>query len=157
MGKIVQYGISYSGVSARNYVDIADTLYAGESILTIRSASIKSDSTISLFTSIYGVNPSSVVTGNNYITMEFAVQSTDLQVKVRIWDENTGGAIYDDGNDIYYPIGSPSQGNKLYKEADVSAIASALGKLNDPPKIVHHSTNIPQVKTLSVLETVSDK
>ena len=42
----------------------------------------------------------------------------------------SGGSstTYEDGNDIYYPIGSPSQDDKLYKEADVSAIAYALGR-----------------------------
>lgn len=128
MGKIVQKSISYSGVSARNYVDIVDTLYAGESSLTIHSATIKSSSTISLFTDLYGWNPSSVSIGNSYITLTFPTKAENHRVKVRVWDEHTGGAIYEDGNDIYYPISDPSQENKLYKEADVSAIAYALGQ-----------------------------
>ena len=128
MGKIVQNSISYSGVSARNYVDIVDTLYAGETSVTIRSASLNVDSTVTIFTDRYGWNPTSVSIGNNYITLNLPAMSENHNVKVRIWDESAGGQIYDDGNNIYYPVGSPSQGNKLYKEADVSNIAYALGR-----------------------------
>ena len=38
------------------------------------------------------------------------------------------GESYPDGNDIVYPVGSPSLDNKLYVEKDVSDIAYALGK-----------------------------
>lgn len=37
-----------------------------------------------------------------------------------------GGAYAPDGNDIAYPVALPSQDNKLYKEADISAIATAI-------------------------------
>lgn len=40
------------------------------------------------------------------------------------------GIVYEnaDGNEIIYPIENPSEMSKLYKEADISAIAYALGK-----------------------------
>lgn len=38
------------------------------------------------------------------------------------------GESYPDGNDIVYPVGSPSLDNKLYVEKDISDIAYALGK-----------------------------
>ena len=41
---------------------------------------------------------------------------------------NKKGSSAEDGNDIYYPVVSPSASNKLYKESDVSAIATAIGK-----------------------------
>jgi len=44
------------------------------------------------------------------------------------WVPAEGGKIYADGNDIVYPVGSPSNDNKLYVERDVSNIANALGK-----------------------------
>lgn len=44
------------------------------------------------------------------------------------WVPAEGGKIYADGNEIVYPIGSPSEDNKLYVEKDISAIANALGK-----------------------------
>lgn len=42
------------------------------------------------------------------------------------WYRAGGGGI-DDGNDISYPIALPSQENKGYKEASISAIANAIG------------------------------
>lgn len=35
---------------------------------------------------------------------------------------------FPDGNDIVYPIAGPSEGNKLYIEKDINAIAVALGE-----------------------------
>jgi len=37
-----------------------------------------------------------------------------------------GGASLDDGNDVEYPVPLPSQDNKAYKEASISAISSAI-------------------------------
>jgi len=42
------------------------------------------------------------------------------------WYRAGGGSI-DDGNSISYPIALPSQDNKGYKEASISAIAEAIG------------------------------
>ena len=44
------------------------------------------------------------------------------------WVPAEGGKIYADGNDIVYPVGAPSDDNKLYIERDISNIANALGK-----------------------------
>lgn len=44
------------------------------------------------------------------------------------WVPANGGKVYPDGNDILYPVVSPSDENKLYVEEDVSNIALALGK-----------------------------
>lgn len=67
MGKIVQNSISYSGVSARGYTDLVDILTQGATTLIIRSASLKEDSTVSLFTNVYGVNPTQVILSNGQI------------------------------------------------------------------------------------------
>lgn len=68
----------------------------------------------------------------------------------------TGNA--EDGNDIIYPVATPSEGNKLYIEKDVSAIAYALGEslkiseMADAVKIVKETTNITTYKgTLAVV------
>ncbi len=54
----------------------------------------------------------------------------------------TGGAYYEDGNEIAYPIIDPSQDNKLYKEADISAIASAIDSVgltvSEMPEAIRH-------------------
>ena len=38
-----------------------------------------------------------------------------------------GGAVLEDGNNIEYPVPLPSQDNKAYKEASISAIGTAIG------------------------------
>lgn len=54
------------------------------------------------------------------------------------------GTVYDDGNDITYPIISPTTNNKLYKEFDVDRIAVVLGqelKLSEMPDAVQVLVN----------------
>ena len=131
MGKIVQKEISYSGSSIKNYTDLIDTLYSGDTTITFVHARITPDSTLNFYTDKYGVNPSDVFISAGLIRLTFTALSYDLKVKVRIWDVDGGGGggeHYDDGNEIYYPVAFPSNRNKLYKEKDVSAIAYALGK-----------------------------
>ena len=43
------------------------------------------------------------------------------------WYRGGGGSGAEDGNDITYPVPSPSNDDKLYSEADINAIALALG------------------------------
>ena len=43
------------------------------------------------------------------------------------WVPAEGGKTYPDGNDTEYPVLSPSNDNKLYKESDVNNIALAIG------------------------------
>jgi hypothetical protein len=127
MGKIVQKEISYSGSSIKNYTDLIDTLYSGDTTITFVHARITPDSTLNFYTDKYGVNPSNVFISAGLIRLTFTALNYDLKVKVRIWDvDGGGGEHYDDGNNIYYPVASPSQGNKLYKERDVDNIAVAL-------------------------------
>ena len=46
------------------------------------------------------------------------------------WYKCGGGSSAEDGNDIAYPVVSPSNEDKLYKESDVNAIALAIGENN---------------------------
>lgn len=43
-----------------------------------------------------------------------------------IFNAGAGRISAEDGNDVKYPIPLPSQDNKLYKEAIISEIASAI-------------------------------
>lgn len=133
MGKIVQNSISYSGASARKYVDLVDTLAPGATTLTLRSACLNKDSTITIFTSVYGTNPLTAVLGNNSLTMTFAEMEEELQVKVRIWGVEPS-QIYADGNNIYYPVASATTSNKLYKESYIQQIALAID--SDKPLLI---------------------
>ena len=133
MGKIVQNSISYSGASARKYVDLVDTLAPGATTLTLRSACLNRDSTVTIFTSKYGVNPLTAVLGNNSLTLTFAEMEEELQVKVRIWGVEPS-QIYADGNNIYYPVASAITSNKLYKESYIQQIALAIN--SDKPLLI---------------------
>lgn len=127
MGKIVQKEISYSGSSIKNYTDLIDTLYSGDTTITFVHARITPDSTLNFYTDRYGVNPSDVFISAGLIRLTFTALSYDLKVKVRIWDiDGGGGEHYDDGNNIYYPVASPSNRNKLYNEKSIDNIAIAL-------------------------------
>lgn len=60
------------------------TLGAGETSITIAGDTITTDSVLSFFTSIYGVNPATVTVTNGSVTMTFSTQSVDMKVGVSI-------------------------------------------------------------------------
>lgn len=59
------------------------TLAAGETQLTIACAGMTADSTVSIFTSVWGVNPSWVEATTDAVALTFAAQEDDIQIKVR--------------------------------------------------------------------------
>lgn len=59
-------------------------LSAGETEITIEYDNITEDSILSFYTSIYGVNPISVVVNEGSVTLTFEVQHTDMEVGVRV-------------------------------------------------------------------------
>lgn len=59
-------------------------LSAGEVELTIEAEAITTDSVLSFFTSIYGVNPSSVSIVDGAVTLTFEEQSNDITVGVSV-------------------------------------------------------------------------
>ena len=66
------------------YTDLIDTLTAGQTSLTISSNLLTTDSTIDIYTSIFGVNPSNIVLTAGSITLTFEAQQSDMNVKVRV-------------------------------------------------------------------------
>ena len=66
------------------FKDFLITLTAGSTDCTIPSALITTDSTIEIFTSVYGVNPESVTVTSGSITVVFEAQESDVDVKVRV-------------------------------------------------------------------------
>lgn len=61
---------------------VSGTLKANTTQIILSHASIKTSSTIDIYTSVYGVNPTSISVTNGSITLNFESQSTDMEVKV---------------------------------------------------------------------------
>lgn len=66
------------------YIELVDTLTAGETSITFSDNAILSTSTIDIYTDTFGVNPTSVVVATGSITLTFEAQQSDIGVKVRI-------------------------------------------------------------------------
>lgn len=63
---------------------ITETLVAGQTSITILSDYITTDSVLDAYTSIYGVNPLTMVAGEGEVTLTFNAQATDMTVGVEI-------------------------------------------------------------------------
>ena len=59
-------------------------LVAGNTSITIENESITKNSILTFFTSIYGVNPSSVTASTGSVTLTFDAQDVDMEVGVRV-------------------------------------------------------------------------
>jgi hypothetical protein len=60
------------------------TLPAGDSVVGFVDESITTDSMFDFYTSIYGINPTSVVVGDGELTLRFEPIGVDLDVRVRV-------------------------------------------------------------------------
>ena len=76
----------YSSGGGSSYKDITGTLTAGSTSLTLYDASITTDATYDIYTTVYGVNPTDVSLVAGSITMTFDSQQSDIGVKVRVYD-----------------------------------------------------------------------
>lgn len=74
-------GVSYGSSFIR---EIIGTLIAGQADITILSELITTSSTIEVFTDVFGVNPTNMVTTTGQVMITFPVQANDVGVKVRI-------------------------------------------------------------------------
>ena len=63
-------------------VELTSTLTAGATSLTFTNSKITTDSTVDIYSSVYGVNPKTVTLSNGSIAMTFKAQSSDVSVKV---------------------------------------------------------------------------
>ena len=62
--------------------DLTGTLTAGNTTLTLTDSSITTSSTIDIYTSVYGISPTNVTVITGSITLTFAAQAIDVDVKV---------------------------------------------------------------------------
>lgn len=60
------------------------TLAAGSTSITIQDANITSNSILSFYTSIYGVNPNEVTPATGSVTLTFDAQDSNMVVGVRV-------------------------------------------------------------------------
>ena len=58
------------------------TLSAGKTELVLSSEKISADSTIDIYTDLYGVSPKTATVADGSITMTFKAQTKSVQVKV---------------------------------------------------------------------------
>ena len=63
-------------------VELTSTLTAGATSLTFINSKITTNSTVDIYSSVYGVNPKTVTLSNGSIAMTFKAQSSDVSVKV---------------------------------------------------------------------------
>lgn len=77
---------SSGGGGGESYKYVTGTLTAGSTSITLSDASITTDATYDIYTTVYGVNPTDVSLVAGSITMTFDVQQSDIGVKIRIYD-----------------------------------------------------------------------
>lgn len=65
-------------------VEVSGTLTAGSTSLTLSDASITTTSTIDIYTSVFGIQPTNAVVATGSITLTFLAQASDITVKVRV-------------------------------------------------------------------------
>lgn len=64
--------------------ELTSTLTAGQTTLTFTDSSITANSTVDVYTSVYGISPTEITPGTGSITLAFDSQDSDLSVKVVI-------------------------------------------------------------------------
>ena len=63
---------------------VTGTLTAGSTSLTLSDASITTTSTIDIYVSTFGIQPTNAVVATGSITLTFLAQASDISVKVRV-------------------------------------------------------------------------
>ena len=63
---------------------VSGTLTAGSTSLTLSDASIQTTSTIDIYVSTFGIQPTNAVVATVIITLTFLAQASDISVKVRV-------------------------------------------------------------------------
>lgn len=74
-----------SMITPLSFIDLTDTLTAGETSIEFEDDSITTNSKIFPMTSIYGVNPTAITTINGKCTLTFDMQENDVSVCIRVY------------------------------------------------------------------------
>ena len=67
-----------------SYKEVSGTLTTGSTTLTLSDASIETTSTIDIYTSVFGIQPTNAVVSSGQIVLTFLAQASDISVKVRV-------------------------------------------------------------------------
>jgi hypothetical protein len=79
-----RYTLYTPSTGTGQWTDLVSTLEAGETELVINNNIITVNSSVEIFTDIYGVSPSNVVVEDGKVTLTFTALDSDLGVKVRV-------------------------------------------------------------------------
>lgn len=73
------------GGGSASWVDVTGTLTAGQTEITLSDPSITADSTIDIYTDVFGVNPTNMelVGSDNVVVQGFVTQESDLDIDVK--------------------------------------------------------------------------
>ena len=82
--KTVEGAINELNTGKLTVTDLTGTLTAGQTQVVINNAIITINSTVEVFTNVYGVNPTNVVVATGSVTLTFEAQQSDIGVKVRV-------------------------------------------------------------------------
>lgn len=74
-----------AAISDLTFTEKSGTLTAGSTSIEFTDESITTDSWIIPFTSVFGINPTNIITINGKCTLSFDVQANDITVGVRVY------------------------------------------------------------------------
>lgn len=66
------------------YIEFTEEVDTGETTVTITDEAITTDSTVDIYTDVFGINPTSVAVTQGEIEIDFEAQEDAFNVKVRI-------------------------------------------------------------------------
>lgn len=80
----VLYFITDGAQNSKGWTDIIGTLTAGSTEITFTSTVITTDSTIDVYTEVFGVSPTNMTVVTGGATLTFKAQSSNMRVKIRV-------------------------------------------------------------------------
>ena len=72
------------GGGGASWTDVTGTLTAGQTSITLSSASITTSSTLDFYTDVFGVSPTAASVSTGSVTLTFSAQQSNMSVKVRV-------------------------------------------------------------------------
>lgn len=82
MSQIKQYDILFTSASSP-YVELTETLFAGETSLSFIDDRIHSGSIVCVYADEFGLSPDTKIVQQGRVTLSFPEQLRDIEVKVR--------------------------------------------------------------------------
>lgn len=76
---------TYATDEIAGFTEVTGTLTAGSTSLVLSDSSITTSSTLDIYTTTFGVNPTDVVVASGSVTLTFDALGSDLGVKVRVY------------------------------------------------------------------------